>query len=58
VGNRFAVPTLGEHRNGHDAADVLAELAGLADRVQHLAHQVFVSATDIAKRQNCGKMKM
>ena len=26
----------------HDAADVLAELAGLADRVHHLAQQVFV----------------
>ena len=42
VRHRVAVPALGEHRHGHDAADVLAELALLADRVQHLAHQVFV----------------
>ena len=42
VRHGVAVPALGEHRHGHDAADVLAELARLADRVQHLAHQVFV----------------
>ena len=37
-----AVPPLGEHRDGHDAPDVLAELALLADRVEHLPHQVLV----------------
>ena len=42
VRDGVGVPALGEHRHGDDAADVLAELAGLADGVQHFAHQVFV----------------
>ena len=36
------VPAFGEHRHRHDAPHALAELAGLADRVHHLAQQVFV----------------
>lgn len=34
------VPALGEHRDRHDAADVLPEFAPLADRVHRLAQQV------------------
>ncbi len=42
MGDRVGVPALGEHRDGHDAADVLAELARLADRVHRLAQEVAV----------------
>ena len=42
VRDGVGVPAFGEHRDGDDAPDVLAELAGLADGVHHLAQQVFV----------------
>jgi hypothetical protein len=42
MGDRVGVPALGEHRHRHDAADVLAELARLADRVHRLAQEVAV----------------
>ena len=42
VGDGVGVPALGQHRDGDDAADLLAELARLADRVHHLAQQVLV----------------
>ena len=42
VGDGVGVPALGEHRDRHDAADLLAELARLADGVHHLAQQVLV----------------
>ena len=42
VGDGVGVPALGEHRDADHALDVLAELAGLADGVHHLAEQVFV----------------
>ena len=42
MGHRIGVPAFGEHRNGHDAADVLAELARLADRVHRLSQEVAV----------------
>ena len=37
------IPALGEHGDADDTLNVFAELAGLADRVHHLAQQVFVS---------------
>ena len=42
VGDGVGVPAFGEHRHGDDAADVLAELALLADGVHRLAQQVGV----------------
>ena len=42
MGDGVGVPALGEHRHRHDAADLLAELALLADGVHHLAQQVLV----------------
>ena len=42
VGDGVGVPALGEHRDRHDAADLLAEPARLADRVHHLAQEVLV----------------
>ena len=42
MGDGVGVPALGEHRDADHALDVLAELAGLADGVHHLAEQVFV----------------
>ena len=42
MGDGVRVPAFGEHRDADHALDVLAELAGLADRVHHLAQQVFV----------------
>ncbi len=42
VGDRVRVPPLRQHRNGDDAADALAEPAGLADRVHDLAQQLGV----------------
>jgi hypothetical protein len=42
VGDGVGVPSLGQHRDRNDAADRLAEAAGLADRVHHLAQQRFV----------------
>ena len=42
VGDGVGVPALGEHRDRDDAADLLAEPAGLADGVHHLAQQVLV----------------
>ena len=42
VRDRVGVPALGEHRHAHDAPDVLAELALLADGVEHLAHELLV----------------
>ena len=42
VGDGVGVPALGEHRDADDAADLLAQLAGLADRVHDLAQQVLV----------------
>ena len=42
VGDGVGVPALGEHGDGDHALDLLAELAGLADGVHHLAQQVFV----------------
>ena len=42
MGDRVGVPALGEHRDADDAADLLAELAPLADGVHHLAQQVAV----------------
>ena len=42
VGDGVGVPALGEHRDGDDAADGAAELAGLADRVHDLAEQFLI----------------
>ena len=42
VGDGVGVPALGQHGDADHALDVFAELAGLADRVHHLAEQVFV----------------
>ena len=42
VGDRIGVPSLGEHRHRHDAADVFAEPALLPDGVHDLAQKVFV----------------
>ena len=42
VGDGVGVPALGEHGDRDDAADVLAELALLADGVHRLAQQVGV----------------
>ena len=42
VGDGVGVPALGEHRDGDDAADGAAELAGLADGVHDLAEQFLV----------------
>ena len=42
VGDGVGVPALGEHGDGDDAADRLAELARLADGVHHLAHDLAV----------------
>ena len=42
VGDGIGVPALGEHRDGDDAADGAAELAGLADGVHDLAEQFLV----------------
>ncbi len=42
VSHRVRVPSLGQHRDTHDATDVFPELAGLADGVHDFAEQVFV----------------
>jgi hypothetical protein len=42
VRDGVGVPPLGEHGDRDDALDLLAELAGLADGVHHLAEQVLV----------------
>ena len=42
VRDGVGVPALGEHRDGDDAADGAAELAGLADGVHDLAQQFLV----------------
>ena len=42
MGDGVGIPAFGEHGNGDHAFDVLAELAGLADRVHHLAQKVFI----------------
>ena len=42
VRDGVGVPAFGEHRDADHASDLLAELAGLADRVHHLAQQVLV----------------
>ena len=39
VGDGVGVPSLGQHGHGHHAANLLAEAAGTADRVHHLAQQ-------------------
>src|SRR5579871_943594 len=38
----IGVPAFGEHRNGDDAADGLAQAAGLADGVHHFAEDLLV----------------
>ena len=42
VRDRPSVPTLGQHRNGHDASNRSAERVRLADGVHHLTQQVFI----------------
>ena len=42
VRNRIRVPAFGEHGDRHDAADLLAESAFLADGVHDLAEKVLV----------------
>ncbi len=42
VRHGVGVPAFGEHGDADDAADVFAELAGLADGVHHFAEQIFV----------------
>ena len=42
VGDGVGVPAFGEHRDGDDAADGAAQLAGLADGVHHLAEQFLI----------------
>ncbi len=42
VRHRIGVPPLGQHRNAHHAAHLLAQLPLLANRVHHLAQQVFI----------------
>ena len=42
VGDGVGIPALGEHRDGDDAADGAAELAGLADGVHDLAEQFLI----------------
>ena len=42
MGDGVGVPAFGQHRDGDDAADGAAELAGLADGVHDLAEQVLV----------------
>ena len=37
MGDGIRIPPLGEHRDGHNAADFLAERIGLPDGVHHLA---------------------
>ena len=39
VGDGVGVPAFGQHRYGHHAANLLAEAAGTANRVHHLAQQ-------------------
>ncbi len=40
VGDGVRIPALGEHGDGDDAADLAAELAGLADGVHYLAEEI------------------
>ena len=42
VGDGIGIPAFGEHRDGDDAADRTAKLAGLADSVHDLAEQFLV----------------
>ena len=42
MGDGIGVPSLGEHRDGDDAADGTAKLSGLADSVHDLAEQFLV----------------
>ena len=42
VGDGVGIPAFGEHRDGDDAADRAAKLAGLADGVHDLAEQFLV----------------
>ncbi len=43
VRDRVGVPTLGQHRDTDDAADMLAESSLFADRVHHFPQQVLVA---------------
>ena len=49
VGDGVGIPALGEHGDGDDALDVLAQLAGLADGVHHLAEEVFVGESSASR---------
>ena len=42
MGDGVRVPALGEHRDRHDAADLLAQAVLLADGVHDLAQEVLV----------------
>jgi len=42
MGHGIGIPSLGEHRDGHDAADGTAKLSGLADSIHDLAEQFLV----------------
>jgi hypothetical protein len=42
MGDGVRVPALGEHRDGDDAADLLAKLVRLPHRVHHFAEEVLV----------------
>ena len=53
VGDGVGVPALGEHRDRDDAADLLAELAPLADGVHHLAQQVLVGQLRRRRGRGC-----
>ena len=55
VRHGVGVPALGEHRDGDDALDLLAELARLADGVHHLAQQVLVG--QVRRRRGRGSAR-
>jgi hypothetical protein len=42
VGHGVGIPAFGQHRDRHDATDLLAEPPGLADRVHDLAQEALV----------------
>src|SRR4051794_5277150 len=43
MGYRIGVPALGQHRDRDDAADALAKLPRLADRIHDLAQEILVA---------------
>jgi hypothetical protein len=43
MGHGIGIPSLGEHRDGHDTADGTAKLSGLADSVHNLAEQFLIA---------------